>query len=501
MVEKSCSAAQRSDGQLTIDVVDSQSGQPIVARMHLKNARGRPVPFRIPGAAEFGGRFYIDGRAVLPLRVGQYTFELDAGPEYRTQSGHFEIERHADDAKRIEMKRFADLREEGWFGGDLDVNRRLADLPIIMRGEGLSIAPVRATPSRRSAPRSVRPRPNPSSRRDGSGQSIDAPCELVATHGGQLLVFHTASPFEAIGESGTSLSSLQVIRKARERGARVIARVPYAWDMPVWLASGELDAIQLIHHHALYDGVVDNENDGRHRDKKLFPGIRGNGRWSEAVYYHALNCGFRIPPAAGSGSGDNDSPVGTNRVYAYCGEDFSDAHWWEAVLAGRVVVTNGPLLRPKVQGHAPGYVFHVDSGGTLSLEVGLDLATRVPVEYLQIIKNGEVAEEVRLTEWTNKKGQLPPLNFDASGWFLVRAVTNNLRTYQFASSGPYYVEKGGKPRVSRLSVQFFLDWIDAASARIRSKPDLVDESRETLLAEQESARRHFERLLAETNAD
>ena len=73
----------------------------------------------------------------LPLRVGQYTFELDAGPEYRTQSGHFEIERHADDSKRIEMKRFANLRDEGWYGGDLDVSRRAADLPLIMRAEGL----------------------------------------------------------------------------------------------------------------------------------------------------------------------------------------------------------------------------------------------------------------------------------------------------------------------------------------------------------------------------
>ena len=33
------------------------------------------------------------------------------------------------------------------------------------------------------------------------------------------------------------------------------------------------------------------------------------------MYYHVLNCGLRIPPVAGSGSGTNDNPVGTNRVY------------------------------------------------------------------------------------------------------------------------------------------------------------------------------------------
>jgi hypothetical protein len=246
---------------------------------------------------------------------------------------------------------------------------------------------------------------------------------------------------------------------------------------------------------------VENEEVYRPGDKKLYPGYRGNGRWSEAVYYHALECGFRLPPVAGSGSGKNDNPIGTNRVYAYCGEEFSDDAWWDAVLSGRVFVTNGPLLRPKVQGHPPGYVFRLDDGGSLALEIGLDLATRVPVDYLQIVKNGEVAVEVRLADWMNRKGRLPPLKFDASGWFLVRAVTNNQRVYQFASSGPYYVEQNGRPRVTRRSVQFFLEWIDAAVTRLKVMPKLDPRFRDTLLAEQESARRHFERLLSEANAD
>ena len=139
---QSSHAAPRGDGQLTIEVVDGETGKPIAARMHLKNSRGRPLTLRLPNTAEFGGHFYIDGQLTLPLRIGQYTFELDAGPEYRTQSGHFEIERHADDSERIEMKRFADLAKEGWYGGDLDVARRPADMPLIMRAEGLSVAPT-----------------------------------------------------------------------------------------------------------------------------------------------------------------------------------------------------------------------------------------------------------------------------------------------------------------------------------------------------------------------
>jgi hypothetical protein len=446
------SAAPRSDGELQIDVVDKATGQPIPARIHLSAgkqvapaaaSRARPkrsVALKIPGSAEFGGHFYIDGAATLPLRSGPYTFELEASPEYLTQSGGFEIQRHADDSKRIEMRRFVDLEKEGWFGGDLDAYRNAKDLPLIMRAEGLRIAP----------------------NVDASKTPDDLPLDV---------------------------------------NGHLIARTPYAWNLPVWLASGKLDAIQLIHRHSLRGGVVDNENDGRARDKTFFPGPHGNGRWSEAVYYHVLNCGLRMPPVAGSGSGANDNPVGTNCVYVHCGSEFSDAAWWKGLAAGRVFVTNGPLLRTTVEGEPPGYVFQLAAGQPLSFEVGLNLATRVPVEYLQIIKNGGTAAEVRLADWKDKKGKLPPVLFDASGWFLVRAVTSNQQTYQFASTGPYYVELEGKPRVSKKSVQFFLEWIDAAEARLRKLPGTSEATVKEQLAEQQEARKYFEALLAEANAE
>jgi hypothetical protein len=445
-------AAPHPDGEVQIDIVDKATGQPIPARMHLNYGRQvapsttakprpkRPMKLNMPGSAEFGGHFYIDGTAKLPMKVGQFTFELEATPEYLNQSGGFEIQRHADDSKKIEMRRFVDLEKEGWYGGDLDVNRNAKDLPLIMRAEGLRVVP------------------NVDSAKTPDDEPLDVDGHLIA-------------------------------------------RTPYAWNLPVWLANGSIEAIELIHRHSLREGVVDDEKDGRPRDKSLFAGPRGNGRWSETVYYHVLNCGLRMPPVAGSGSGANDSPVGTNRVYVFCGKEFSNEVWWEGLRAGRVFVTNGPLLRPTVEGEPPGFIFRTAKGRPLTLEIGLNLATRVPVEYLQIIKNGAVEAEVRLADWKNQKGKLPPLTFDASGWFLVRAVTSNPQTYQFASSGPYYVEAADRPRVSKKSVQFFLDWIDAAEARLRKLPKLSEAQLKEQLAAQEEARKFFADLLATANAE
>src|SRR3990172_2104143 len=193
-------AAPHGDGQLAIEVVDAETGQPIAARMHLKNGRGRPVKLRAAGLNQYADHFYVDGKSTLALRIGQYTFDLEAGPEYRTQNGHFEIKRHADDSERIEMHRFADLAKEGWWAGDLDAERRADDLPLALRAESLAYVP----------------------NRDETGENV-----LAA----ELLVFGLSQPLDAAGKT-----SLEMLREAKRLGGHVVARTPFAWDLPVWLS-------------------------------------------------------------------------------------------------------------------------------------------------------------------------------------------------------------------------------------------------------------------------
>jgi hypothetical protein len=398
------------------------------------------VKLRSSDVVQQGDFVYVDGQVTLGLPRGQYTFDVDAGPEYRPQNGHFEIVRHADDAKTVQMARAVDLRKEGWWGGDLDVHQPPKQLPLVLRAEGLDLAPVATATS----------------------------------------------------------ASLATVQDVPEQDAHRVALTPFAWDLPVWVARNDLDAILLINRHSLRDGALDNEGEGRPRDRALFPGTHGNGRWSEAIYYHLLNCGIRVPPAAGSGSGMNDNPVGASRVYVYCGDEFSLDRWWDGLENGRVFVSNGPLLRPLVHGQPPGYVFQMQSGEPLDLEIGLNLATRQKIDYLEIVKNGAVVEEVRLNDWAERKGKLPPLHFDEAGWFLVRAVTDNPKTYQYATTGAYFVEKDGQPRISRRSVQFFLDWLAEAAGRIKEADPA---QQEVLSAQYREAEGFWRAMLARANAD
>jgi hypothetical protein len=267
------------------------------------------------------------------------------------------------------------------------------------------------------------------------------------------------------------------------RSANDVFPLPFSWNLPWHAAGNSLDSVQVAHRHLLRDGVVDHEAEGRPRDRSMYPGVLGNGFWSTDIYYHLLNCGLRLPPSAGSGSGweppkatrtttsgrsqratkPNSNPVGYNRVYAFVEGELTWEKWWDALRAGRTMVTNGPLIRPSVEGHPPGHIFQADAGQTVELEIGLSLSTRDKISYLEVIKDGRTAHSSRLDQWKENQGKLPPLKFTESGWFLIRAVADEPATYRFAMTAPYYVQIGDQRRISRASAQFFVDWCSERS--------------------------------------
>ncbi|MGI9429462.1 MAG: hypothetical protein ACR2NM_12445 [Bythopirellula sp.] len=492
----SSAQAARFDGKLTIRVVDDQSGQPIAARMLLRNGRDRLVKVRAPKTVAHGDYFVFEGEVTLELRQGPYKFLIEAGPEYQTRPGHFSIDRHAEDSTEVRLRRRVDMQAAGWWAGDLEARHRQQDLRLLMSAARVNLVPTFVQANVHGKCLSAKRSPAPP--KENFGPYLLGPnYSLDHRRGGGLLVFETEAPQQSfdICSAKSADSSLTVLHRASAAGATTVALTPFAWDLPIWIASGELDAVQIIHRHALVDDVVDNESWGRKRDKTFFPGKTGNGRWSETIYHHMLNCGLRIPPAAGSGSGVNRNPLGTNRVYVHCGEEFTRDGWFAGLREGKVMVTNGPLLRTEVSGHPPGHQFHLDRGETREFQIALGLAfyEQAPVEYLEIIKDGRVEHEIRLNELAKKNGRLPPLQFDDSGWFLVRAMTSSTNNYQFATTGPYYVQANYQPRISRTSVQFFLDWLDHATKQFADNA--------VVLADIQQARPFWEDRLAQANTD
>jgi hypothetical protein len=65
-------------------------------------------------------------------------------------------------------------------------------------------------------------------------------------------------------------------------------------------------------------------------------------------------------------------------------------------------------------------------------------------------------------------------------------------------TAPYYVEIGDEPRMSRSSVQFFLDWLNEREAQLIVADRAL---RDATVAEFAKAREYCKAILAKANAD
>ena len=482
-------------GELELRITDGTNGPLVSARMHLLDARGKPA-FPRGDVIRNHDHFLVPGRMVLQLRPGRYQFVLERGPEYRSRTGYFELERKDRDSKTVVMERFVNLKQEGWWSGELHIHRPPDEIQQWMLSEDLHFAPVITWWNDANL---WRDQPAPASlmtRFDGN-RFYRVMAGEDERGGGALLYFGLDQPLALSGAQRESPSPVEFLKQAKKQGAHVDIEKPFWRDVPIWLASGLVDSMGLAHNHMQRDGVLSNEAWGTPRDPQRFPGTHGNGRWTEHIYHHALSTGLRIPPSAGSACGVLPNPVGYNRVYVQLeGEPDWDA-WWKGLRDGRVFVTNGPLLRVQVQGRPPGHVFRGDAGATLHLQPVANLATAEKIDYLEIVRDGEVAHEVRLAEYAAKRGRLPELSFDRSGWFLIRAQTRNPKTYRFASTGPFYVEIGETPRISKASAKFFLDWAEQRAASIQ----VGDSDRDRVMLYHRAAIRFWRRKWEAANAE
>jgi hypothetical protein len=285
------------------------------------------------------------------------------------------------------------------------------------------------------------------------------------------------------------------VAAARKRNKDVWIDVekPFWWDVPCWLASGQADSIGLANNHMCRSQMYQSEAWGKPRDERQFPPPTGNGRWSQEIYYHILNCGLRLPPSAGSASGVLPNPVGYNRVYVHLDGPLDYAAWWEGLKAGRSFVTNGPLLLCRANGQRPGHVFRAAGAGPLQITLDVDLTSEDRVPKLEVIKNGKVDQTVDLKEAVNQRASAR-VTFQESGWFLVRAVADHPGTFRFASTAPFYVETGGQPtRISRRSADFFLQWIGERIERL-GQAKLTAEELGQVVRPHEEARKFFREL-------
>jgi hypothetical protein len=484
-----CTLALQDTGVVDLTIVEN--GKPVACRIHLQDAAGKPV--KVPGRVAWNDHHVVDGRDVLELKEGKYRLEIERGPEYEAVSRDLRVRAGADMNSTVELRRIADLAAEGWWSGELHVHRPLADVPLLMRAEDLHVAPVITWWNNRDLWEGKEIPASLTTTFDGN-RFLHVMAGEDEREGGALMFYGLPRPLAIRAATREYPSPVKYLLEAKQiAGAHVDIEKPFWWDVPVWLSTGKVDTMGLAVNHMCRSQMYESEAWGKARPVDRLPPPRGNGYWVQEIYYHALNCGLRISPSAGSASGVLANPVGYNRAYVHLDGEPSYEKWMEGLRAGRSFITNGPLLRVKANGRLPGHVFAAEK--ELSIELDAKLEGRDPVESFEIVRDGRIERTVPV------QAGLGRLEFKQSGWFLVRCIAPNEKTFRFASTAPFYVEIGdSKRRISRTSAKFFVDWIDERIARVPLK--LKDEKQlAEVLEPHVKAKAFWTDLMNRANAD
>ena len=500
-------------GRVTLRVTD-RVGARVPARVSITGPDGRSwAPDDVWRHADDGfdrrerrfeyGYFHTAGADSVTLPAGQYSVEVSRGPEMRVERRMLTIRPGADTLLRVALRPLSDLGRRGW---------RSADLHVHMNYGGA----YRATPRTLAA--------------QARAEDLDLVENLIVNKEGRIPDIDRAVGMDPVSTSTTVLVHDQeyhtsVWGHVGLLGLRDHVLLPgysgYAATAAASLAPTNADVADLARAQGAIVGYVhpfDSDPDPADTTRPLtneFPVDLALGKvdYYEAlgfvddpmatahVWYRALNCGFRLPAGAGTDAMTNFSslrgPVGMNRVYVRTGSGLSQRRLLDSLKAGRSFATNGPLLELTVAGRGVGEDIPLPAGGEVLVRVSL--RSNVPIDHLEIVRNGTVVHEVALTGGRTRADAEVRLEVGQSGWLLLRARSDRaiepvLDLYPYATTSPIYITVGDRPSRSRQDADFFIAWTDrlAASARASTAWNTEDE-RTHVLALIARAREEFER--------
>jgi hypothetical protein len=511
--------AAAADGMLTLITRDDGNRTSVPARLELRTSTGRTTAVRRtivtgPGAV-------LPGTLEMPLAKNQYLFRVVRGPEYRIVTGNFEIQPTAVGEKIVDLSRMVNMQAEGYLAGDMAALFPPGNLRLRMAAEDLHVAAL------------VDPPPPPPSRpsfaeplhaTDKSLSEDEAnlgPLWFSANPSSRddLLVYPTIVENDQLGDpSAPSIPADKPPRDGANSSPKQIAIAnPFSIQLPLHLANPNISGIFLMGDWLRESAPtvhLDKLSGVRPPGEIGFADARGPGRYAVAIYQRMLEAGLALVPLAGTGTrttrADADwasAAIGYNRTYAIGSAKYEDdrrlkpietqSQYFDAVWAGRSMITNGPLLRPTLGGFAPGHRFEARNGEILEMGVELHLAVRDPVDYLDVIHNGEVFYSARLDEFAKTGGMIPPIKFDKSGWVMVRVVTEHEEHFRAAISAPWFISFDNQPRISRKAVEFFGQWLNDCETELKKLP--ADELA-AYIEPVRSARQFWRQRLEEANA-
>lgn len=508
--------AQEPTVALRGQVIDAGTQQPIAARIYIQSADGK---WYFPKSASPDGSAVEYRRQVSPTSLeqhvtlsahpfivdvppGKYTITVERGKEYIPLVQTVDVTAQSNDVK-LPIKRWIDMASFGWYSGDVHAHRLLSEMPNLILAEDLNVAmplshwvtAAETGPVSGNRIKDLAPKPE--------WIKVDATHGIyplnteyeIFTVGGKS---HTLGAVLICGQKSVIDQGVPPVRRIAEQahadGAFLdLEKHSWAWS-PMIVPLMKVDLFELANNHCWRTdfGFPAWTLDAAPKYMNLAlteQGFTEQG-WLDfgfKSYYAYLNCGFRMMPSAGTGSGVHPVPLGFGRVYVHVPGEFTFEKWRANLLAGRSFVTTGPMMRLQFNEEDAGHTFHVTTDkGTVRVHGVVESSNvNARLTRIMIIQNGDIV-------WSAvpSRGVIGPkvdqsISFERSGWLSVCAFEAlEGKRLRFAHSAPVFVDIPGKPSVpKKLEVEHFVDRIERELARHKGvlNSDAIDEYNEALM--------------------
>lgn len=451
-----------------VRVNDAATGQPTPVRIRFTDSEGtyyapfgRLTSFATGSNQDVGSNLlldgkafaYIDGTCEIGLPAGAIQVTIHKGPEFwpleetvTLAAGKLSL--------RFAMKRWIDLRQQGWYSGDCRAHY-LSPFVALLEGEAEDLAVVQLL-ARHDVGDGL---PTISNLEAFSGQ------EPALATPGCLVVVNTLNSHPVLGSLGL-LHCHRIVFPLRFGGSEGTED----WTLADWC-----DQCHRKQGLVIWTGLRQQAGPVEFGEPlaDLVLGKIDAFEIEEAdisgrllAWYDLLNVGINVALAGSSGKECNLCALGALRIYARLspGEQLSCKTWIEAVRAGRTFITNGPLLSFEVNGHGPGTTIDMGSTST-GVAVKAEARSTAPFDALEVIRDGEIiasAEPTGMPYFASLQIQSP---IGDSQWLAARCLGGQA----FAHTSPVKISVAGRPFCMRQqalkelieALQYMTVWVES----------------------------------------
>ena len=518
--------------RITVDVFDAKTQKLIPARLYLQSQNGTWYFFVTDAdqgsAVQYQKQNRLNKNSVeyhttisahpchAKVPAGSYELIVERGISYFPHKQSIEVT-DDDVAVVVNLKRWNDPAARGWYSGDTHIHRTIEELSNVVLAEDLNVVfPLTNWVTISGTPPSA----------GDKNLDIAIPDHLVRVDDRHVIwprnteyeIFrvgkkrHTLGALFVLGHTGALQQTVPPWKPVVDAARKADPDVLFDMDKLAWPFAMVLPTIAT-------DSTYELANNHMWRTEFAFrkwytpapPFIAppfgategGEREWIEftmGMYYVLLDCGFRMPPSAGTANGVHPVPAGFSRVYVHLPDGFDYQNWRKGLRQGRSFVTTGPMLYATAYQKDPGHVFKFKD--PLEIPIRIEVLSETPLTFGEILINGSPEILLRPQNRQLESGAFRSVIKSSirqirSGWFAVRFWEDRPGgRVRFAHTAPWYVEVDHQPVLPRRAEKQYL--VSRMQTEIERSKDIVSSE---AMAEYKYALEFYQSLKVHNDAD